>query len=180
MDIFKLLGEEIEQRLLNDLRKDFPTLSDNQINEYIFNRTKNPNMDFNKPHIPHKNRFKCPVEKILDNIYPIDKTSNEWKRKLLNRYGNDKMCNYFIMIEYLKVFKNKTEYNNVNMDTETLFKETYKQVFQPHHTKENASAWKQKKCRLKKKMLSTQPDTSDYEYIMFNQLQQIIKSQLIN
>ena len=88
MDIFKLLGEEIEQRLLNDLRKDFPNLSDNEINEYIFNRTKNPNMDFNKPYIPHKNRFKCPVEIILDNIYPIDKRSNVWKRKLLNRYCN--------------------------------------------------------------------------------------------
>jgi len=180
MEIFKLMSESVEDKLLAQLRKDYPNLTDNEINKYIYNRTRNINMDFNKSYTLHINRVKCPVEEILDNLYSMDKRTNEWKRKLIHRYGKDNMCNYFIMIEYLKVFKNKTDINNVNMDTETLFKETYKQVFQPHHTKENASAWKQKKCRLKKKMLSTNPDITDYEYIMFNQLQQIIKSQLIN
>tara|TARA_R110000787_G_scaffold230451_1_gene337946 strand:+ start:185 stop:712 length:528 start_codon:yes stop_codon:yes gene_type:complete len=171
-DIFKLISNQLENKLLNELSKDFPELSEEDLKNFIYKKTRG---DINKPNINHKNRFKSENELVLDNIFTNDnKTINQWKRQLLNRYGKDKECNYYIMIESFKVFKNKTIYNNVNMNKLELFKETYKQVFQPYHNKENASVWKQKKFRLKKKMLADNPDILDYEYIMFDKLQQFI------
>ena len=172
-DIFKSLSQEIENKLLKDLSKDFPELSENQINKYIYKKTRG---DINKPNIDHKNRFKNENELLLDNIFKNDnKTINQWKRYLLNNYGQDKECNYFIMLEYIKTFKNITTINiDNNMDNEEKFKYTYQQVFQPFHNKENANRWKQKKFRLKKKMLSGQSPEDDYEYILFMFIQEML------
>ncbi len=173
-DIFKLMSNQIEIKLLKDLSKDFPELSENELKIFIYKKTRG---DINKPNIDYKNRFKNENELLLDKIFiENNETINKWKRYLLNRYGEDKECNYYIMLEYIKVFKNTTIINidnmNNNMNNEQLFLETYKQVFQPFHTKENASKWKQKKFRLKKKMLSNDNDiTEDYEYILFRFIQ---------
>ncbi len=173
-DIFKLMSNQIEIKLLKDLSKDFPELSENELKIFIYKKTRE---DINKPNIDYKNRFKNENELLLDKIFiENNETINKWKRYLLNRYGEDKECNYYIMLEYIKVFKNTTIINidnmNNNMNNEQLFQETYKQVFQPFHTKENASKWKQKKFRLKKKMLSNDNNiTEDYEYILFRFIQ---------
>ncbi len=169
-DIFKLISNQLENKLLNELSKDFPELSEEDLKNFIYKKTRE-HFDFNKSNILYKNRIKGEEEEILDNLFP---GKNEWKTRLIKRYGQDKNDTYYIMIEYFKVFKNKTINNNVNMNKLELFKETYKQVFQPYHTKENASVWKQKKFRLKKKMLADNPDILDYEYIMFDKLQQFI------
>ena len=167
LNIFKSMREEIENKLL----KDFPELSENEINKFIYKKTRN-HYDFNKPNILYKNRTKGSEEEILDYLFP-DK--NEWKTRLIKRYGEDKFDTYYIMIEYIKTFKNKTPINiDNNMDNEEKFKYTYKQVFQPFHNKENASRWKQKKFRLKKKMLSEQTLEDDYEYILFKFIQEMI------
>jgi len=170
-----LIGLRVrENKLLINLSKDFPQLSEEELKIFIYKKTR---QDINKPNIDYKNRLKNDNELLLDKIFiENNETINKWKRYLLNRYGEDKECNYYIMLEYIKVFKNTTIINidnmNNNMNNEQLFQETYKQVFQPFHTKENASKWKQKKFRLKKKMLSNDNNiTEDYEYILFRFIQ---------
>jgi len=174
-NIYKLMSEEIENKLLKNLSKDFPELSENEINKFIYKKTRN-HYDFNKPNILYKNRTKGSEEEILDYLFPDNnKIINEWKTRLIKRYGKDKFDTYYLMIEYIKTFKNKTPINiDNNMNNEEKFKYTYKQVFQPFHNKENASRWKQKKFRLKKKMLSEQSPEDDYEYILFKFIQEMI------
>ncbi len=178
-DIFKSFSKQIENKLLENLSKDkeviAKNLSEDELKKLIFNRTRK-DIDFNPPNILYKNRMKCDNEKLLDKIFNNDnRIINKWKRDLINRYNQDKECNYYIMLEFVKTFKNITHINiDNNMNREQLFQETYKLVFQPHHNKDNADRWKQKKFRLKKKMLEQRPNEEDYEYILFNYLQDIV------
>ena len=50
LNIFKSMREEIENKLLKDFSKDFPELSENEINKFIYKKTRN-HYDFNKPNI---------------------------------------------------------------------------------------------------------------------------------
>jgi hypothetical protein len=179
-NIFKSFSQQIENELLKNLSKDYPQLSEDELKIFIYKKTRK---DINKPNIDYKNRFKNENELLLDKIIiKNNETINKWKRQLLNRYGQDKECNYYIMLEFVKTFKNITHINiDNNMNKEQLFQETYKLVFQPYHNKDNADRWKQKKFRLKKKMLEPRPNEEDYEYILFNYLQDIVfKNKTIN
>ena len=184
-NIFKSFSQQIENELLKNLSKDkeviAENLSEDELKKFIFNRTK-ADMDFNPPNILYKNRIKCENEILLDKIFNNDnRIINKWKKDLINRYNEDKECNYYIMLEFVKTFKNITHINiDNNMNKEQLFQETYKLVFQPYHNKDNADRWKQKKFRLKKKMLEPRNE-DDYEYILFNYVQDLVfKNNTIN
>ncbi len=173
-NIFSSIKDQLENKLLEDLSKDYPDLSEDKLKKFIYNRTR-ADMDFNPPGILYKNRIKCDNEKLLDKIFINDNpVINKWKRELLNRYGHDKYCNYYIMLEFVKTFKNITHINiDNNMNREQLFQETFKLIFKPHYSKDTADRWKQKKFRLKKKMLEP-GNEDDYEYILFNYVQNLL------
>ena len=78
-DIFKLISNQLENKLLNELSKDFPELSEEDLKNFIYKKTRE-HFDFNKSNILYKNRIKGEEEEILDNLFP---GKNEWKTRLI-------------------------------------------------------------------------------------------------
>jgi len=185
-DIFKSLTKSLSNKLKTNLCQD-SDFKDLNIQDLIKNRVDNilsTDIDFSSllyteiKDEKYKNEYM-----ILNDVYGSsynNETIRRFKANLMSRYGQDITENYYVMIEYLKVFKNK----NINiikdmseLSESQIFNIVYNDVFKPHHTKEDASKWKQKKFRLKKKVVGgVITKTDDYELIMFN----YIKNNMIN
>jgi len=167
-NIFKHMKTAITKRLLLDLQKDFKDLSKEQLLFFINNRV-NENKDWEEAV-----RVEISVEDILKNIFTNNTHKNKYYiiKRLIERYGEDKLDNYYILIEYIKnIFKTKTNIITDKMDfmiSEKQFEEIYQKVFRPYQTFDNKDKFKQKKFRLKKKLCKgciTKED--DYESILF-------------
>jgi len=185
-DIFKSLTKSLGNKLKTDLCQD-PEFKNLNINNLIKNSVDtilSSDIDFSSLLYTEKKDEKYKNEyMILNDVYGSsynNETIRRFKSNLMSRYGQDITENYYVMIEYLKVFKNK----NINiikdmsdLSESQIFNIVYNEVFKPHHTKEDASKWKQKKFRLKKKVVGgVVSKTDDYELIMFN----YIKNNMIN
>ncbi len=161
-DIFKILKSTIKDKLLLDLKKDFKHLSDDQLLFFI-NKRLNEDKDWEN----------IELKDILNKIFKNeDRKTHLFKQRLITRYGEDKLDNYYILIEYVKnIFKTKTTIILDNMDfiiSEKQFENVYQKVFRPYQTIDNKEKLKQKKFRLKKKLCKgcvTKED--DYESILF-------------
>lgn len=185
-DIFKSLTKSLGNKLKTNLCKD-SDFKDLNIQDLIKNRVDtilSSDIDFSSLLYTEIKDEKYKNEHmILNDVYGSsynNETIRRFKANLMSRYGQDITENYYVMIEYLKVFKNK----NINiikdmseLSESQIFNIVYNDVFKPHHTKEDASKWKQKKFRLKKKVVGgVITKTDDYELIMFN----YIKNNMIN
>ena len=185
-DFFKSLTKSLSNKLKTDLCQD-PEFKNLNINNLIKNSVDtilSSDIDFSSLLYTEKKDEKYKNEyMILNDVYGSsynNETIRRFKSNLMSRYGQDITENYYVMIEYLKVFKNK----NINiikdmsdLSESQIFNIVYNEVFKPHHTKEDASKWKQKKFRLKKKVVGgVVSKTDDYELIMFN----YIKNNMIN
>ena len=185
-DIFKSLTKSLGNKLKTNLCQD-SDFKDLNIQDLIKNRVDtilSTDIDFSSLLYTEIKDEKYKNEHmILNDVYGSsynNETIRRFKANLMSRYGQDITENYYVMIEYLKVFKNK----NINiikdmseLSESQIFNIVYNDVFKPHHTKEDASKWKQKKFRLKKKVVGgVITKTDDYELIMFN----YIKNNMIN
>lgn len=169
-DIFKILKSTIKDKLLLDLKNDFKNLSEEQI---LFFINKRLNEDKDWYNIDISINKKIELEDILKKIFTNkDRKTYSFKKRLLERYGDDKIDNYFILIEYIKnIFKTKTNIIVDNMDfiiSEEQFEEVYNKIFRPYQTIDNKEKFKQKKFRLKKKLCKgCITKDEDYEVILF-------------
>jgi hypothetical protein len=162
-DIFKILKSTIKDKLLLDLKKDFKHLSEDELLFFI-NKRLNEDKDWD-----HNNQLQHILKTLFTND---DRKTYLFKQRLSERYGQDKLDNYYILIEFVKnIFKTKTTIILDNMDfiiSEKQFENVYQKVFRPYQTIDNKEKLKQKKFRLKKKLCKgCVTKEQDYECILF-------------
>lgn len=167
MENFIHMKSAIKDKLLLDLKKDFKDLSEEQLLFFINNRL-NQDTDWDD------DINGITIQEILKKIFTNDdRKTYLFKQRLCERYGNDKLDNYYILLQYIKnIFKTKTNLIVDKMNfliSEKEFEEVYEKVFRPYQTTDNKDKLKQKKFRLKKKLCKgciTKED--DYECILFS------------
>lgn len=162
IDPYKYIISSLADRLKEDLKRD-PDFIGLDINELI-----NSKVD---EHIEKTDFIHKEIEIILNDIFdPSNKKNKEFINYTLNNLAKENTIN--ILLKHLNlIFKNKTIKINRSMDyqiTADEFELIYNKVFRPYYTTENNNKLRQKKFRLKNKLVKGCVNKNDdYEIILF-------------
>jgi len=162
IDPYKYIISCLADRLKEDLKRD-PEFRDLDIDDLI-----NSKVD---EHIEKTDFIHKEIEIILNDIFdPSNKKNKEFINYTLNNLAKENTIN--ILLKHLNlIFKNKTIKINRSMDyqiTADEFELIYNKVFRPYYTTENNNKLRQKKFRLKNKLVKGCVNKNDdYEIILF-------------
>lgn len=162
IDPYKYIISSLADKLKEDLKRD-PDFIGLDINELI-----NSKVD---EHIEKTDFIQKEIEFILNDIFdPSIKKNKDFINYTLNNLSKENTIN--ILLKHLNlIFKNKTIKINRSMDyqiTADEFELIYNKVFRPYYTTENNNKLRQKKFRLKNKLVKGCVNKNDdYEIILF-------------
>lgn len=162
IDPYKYIISCLADRLKEDLKRD-PEFRGLDIDDLI-----NSKVD---EHIEKTDFIHKEIEFILNDIFdPSIKKNKKFINYTLSNLAEENTIN--ILLKHLNlIFKNKTIKINRSMDyqiTADEFELIYNKVFRPYYTTENNNKLRQKKFRLKNKLVKGCVNKEeDYEIILF-------------